>query len=127
MIKNILITGSKGQLGSELGKLHTQYPEFKFLFTDIDELDLTDSNAVAQTVADHRIDYIINCAAYTAVDKAEDDWELCYKINRDAVRNLAEAAQGKANRKEKKSYWQSVRKVSFSERLGYIRPSEIIL
>lgn len=96
MINNILITGAKGQLGSELQAIQSQYPELNFIPTDVDELDLTDKKAVAAFVKAHAIDYIVNCAAYTAVDKAEDDAELCYKINRDAVKNLAEAAVGKA-------------------------------
>ncbi|KAA6301428.1 MAG: dTDP-4-dehydrorhamnose reductase [Candidatus Ordinivivax streblomastigis] len=96
MAKNILITGAKGQLGSELSELFSQYPEFNFIPTDIAELDLTIKEAVASFVSEQKIDYIVNCAAYTAVDKAEDDIDLCYKINRDAVRNLAEAAAGKA-------------------------------
>ncbi|GHT77602.1 NAD(P)-dependent oxidoreductase [Bacteroidia bacterium] len=96
MIKNILITGAKGQLGSELGRLYAQYPEFNFIPTDIDELDLTDKTAVSAFVSDNQIDCIVNCAAYTAVDRAEDEIEWCYKINRDAVRNLAEVACEKA-------------------------------
>jgi dTDP-4-dehydrorhamnose reductase len=96
MAKNILITGSKGQLGSELGRLYAQYPEFNFIPTDIDELDLTKKEDVSAFVKNNNIDYIVNCAAYTAVDRAEDEVELCYKINRDAVKNLAEAANGQA-------------------------------
>ena len=96
MIKNILITGAKGQLGSELSELYGKYSEFNFFPTDIDELDLTDKKAVSAFVSENQIDCIVNCAAYTAVDKAEDDVDLCYKINRDAVQNLAEAACGKA-------------------------------
>jgi dTDP-4-dehydrorhamnose reductase len=95
MIKNILVTGAKGQLGSELIELYTQYPQFNFISTDIDTLDLTKKEAVRKCVDDYCVDYVINCAAYTAVDKAEDDVELCYKINRDAVENLAEAMNGR--------------------------------
>jgi dTDP-4-dehydrorhamnose reductase len=95
MTKNILVTGAKGQLGSELAEIHAQFP-FRFFFTDVDTLDLTDKSAVAAFVARENIDYIVNCAAYTAVDKAEDDAALCWRINRDAVQNLAEAARGKA-------------------------------
>ena len=73
-----------------------QYPGFTFYFTDIDTLDLRDKEALRSFVVDNCIDYIINCAAYTAVDKAEDDAELCYAINSEAVANLAEAASGKA-------------------------------
>ena len=96
MAKNILITGGKGQLGSELGELYVQYPEFNFTSTDIDTLDLSNKTDIIQYIEKNKIDYIVNCAAYTAVDKAEEDVELCYKINRDAVKNLAEAANGKA-------------------------------
>ncbi|MDR0541246.1 MAG: dTDP-4-dehydrorhamnose reductase [Dysgonamonadaceae bacterium] len=96
MSKNILITGAKGQLGSEIHEIAARYPEFNFIPTDVAELDLTDKAAVANFMDIHPVDYVINCAAYTAVDKAEDDLELCYKINCDAVRNLAEASAGKA-------------------------------
>ena len=96
MAKNILITGAKGQLGSEIQKICTRYPGFHFIPTDVEELDLTDKATVTNFINAHTVDYIINCAAYTAVDKAEDEVELCYKINRDAVNNLAEAAAGKA-------------------------------
>ena len=91
-MKNILITGAKGQLGSEIQTICNLYPDFHFIPTDIEELDLTDKAAVAGFIRRHAVDYIINCAAYTAVDKAEDDVELCYKINCAAVNNLAEAA-----------------------------------
>ena len=94
--KNILITGANGQLGSELQKLSENYPAFHFIPTDIDTLNLTDKLEVKTYIQENKIDYIVNCAAYTAVDKAEDDIELCYKINKEAVANLAEAAYGKA-------------------------------
>jgi len=96
MAKNILVTGANGQLGSELKELYSQYPDFNFISTDVDTLDLTKKADVLQCIEENKIDYILNCAAYTAVDKAEDDIELCYKINRDAIKNLAEAANGKA-------------------------------
>lgn len=91
-MKNILVTGSKGQLGNELQLLAKDYDQFNFFFTDIEELDITDKAAVAAFVKGHDIQYIVNCAAYTAVDRAEDDEELCFRINRDAVVNLAECA-----------------------------------
>lgn len=81
-----LITGSKGQLGTELAKL---LPEA--ILTDVADLDITDEEAVKKYVKDHNIDTIINCAAYTAVDKAEDDTELAAKINIDGPRNLAKS------------------------------------
>ena len=91
-MKNILVTGSKGQLGSELQLLATNYEQFRFFFTDVEELDITDKAAISAFVRIHNIQYIINCAAYTAVDRAEDDEVRCFRINRDAVANLAECA-----------------------------------
>ena len=81
-----LITGSKGQLGTELAKL---LPDA--ILTDVADLDITDEQAVKKYVEEHNIDTIINCAAYTAVDKAEDDADLAAKINTDGPRNLAKS------------------------------------
>ncbi|WP_243347549.1 dTDP-4-dehydrorhamnose reductase [Parabacteroides sp. FAFU027] len=91
-MSKILVTGANGQLGSELQELSAKYPQFTFLFTDVDALDICDKEAVSDFIAANGINYLINCAAYTAVDKAEDEPEFCAKINRDAVRNLGEAA-----------------------------------
>jgi len=96
MRHSILITGAKGQLGCELQELISHYPQYRFFPTDIDTLDLCNKEAIESFLNENCIDYIVNCAAYTAVDKAEDDSSLCYRINRDAVQNLAEAACGKA-------------------------------
>lgn len=82
----LLITGSHGQLGTELAAL---LPEA--ILTDVDELDITDLTAVKAFVAEHNIDTIINCAAYTAVDKAEEDQDLAYKINVTGPENLAKS------------------------------------
>lgn len=91
--KNILITGSNGQLGCEIKRISSHHENnFKFFFTDIADLDITDSSAIERFIQENNINYIVNCAAYTAVDKAEDDTELCYKINRDAIINLGIAA-----------------------------------
>ncbi|MCQ2741067.1 MAG: dTDP-4-dehydrorhamnose reductase [Alphaproteobacteria bacterium] len=79
-----LITGSNGQLGTELSKL---LPEA--ILTDADTLDITNAQKVEQFVKEHQVDTIINCAAYTAVDKAEDDASLAERINVDGPRNLA--------------------------------------
>ena len=92
-MKNILITGANGQLGNEIRVASGQFPQFWFFFTDVTELDICNREAVSAFVAENHIDVIVNCAAYTAVDKAEDDAETCYRINRDAVKNLAEAAR----------------------------------
>ncbi|MCC8146079.1 MAG: dTDP-4-dehydrorhamnose reductase [Bacteroidales bacterium] len=94
MKKNILITGSKGQLGSELQDVYPDFPEFNFFPTDIDTLDLTHKKNLEDYVTQNNIHYIINCAAYTAVDKAEEEQELCYQVNHDAVKNIAESAKG---------------------------------
>lgn len=91
-MKNILITGANGQLGNEIQLLAKQYAAYNFIFTDVDTLDICDKDAVLAFAQTNKINYILNCAAYTAVDNAEDNEVLCAKINRDAVRNLAEAA-----------------------------------
>ncbi len=91
-MSNILVTGGNGQLGSCLHKIAANYPSFRFFFTDVDTLDICDSNKVVSFCTSNRIRYIINCAAYTAVDKAEDEEKTAYRINRDAVENLGHAA-----------------------------------
>lgn len=93
-MKNILITGANGQLGNCLRDLVAAYQDkYRFFYTDVEELDITDAAAIDRYVADNQIHVIINAAAYTAVDKAEDDMDMAYKLNRDAVRNLAEVAK----------------------------------
>ncbi|MHB9141338.1 MAG: dTDP-4-dehydrorhamnose reductase [Paludibacter sp.] len=92
-METILITGSKGQLGNEMQQAAKRYPAFQYIYTDVDELDICDKKALNDFVKTNDVNIIVNCAAYTAVDKAEDDVELCYKINRDAVRNIGEVAQ----------------------------------
>lgn len=89
MSKNILITGSNGQLGSEIKQLSVT-SKHRFFFTDVAELDITDKSAVEGFIAENQIDIVINCAAYTNVDKAEDDFEVADKINHLAVKNLAD-------------------------------------
>ncbi|MBQ2025951.1 MAG: dTDP-4-dehydrorhamnose reductase [Paludibacteraceae bacterium] len=92
-MKNILVTGAYGQLGNEVRLLSANYPQYNFMFTDVDSLDICDKAMLLDFVQGNDIRYIINCAAYTAVDKAEDDAELCEKINAKAVKNLGEVAQ----------------------------------
>ncbi|MCD8042242.1 MAG: dTDP-4-dehydrorhamnose reductase [Tannerellaceae bacterium] len=91
-MKKILVTGGNGQLGCCIQAIAGQYPGYEFLFTDVDTLDICNRQAVEGFVEANRVDYIINCAAYTAVDKAEDDEATAMLINRDAVSNLAEVA-----------------------------------
>ncbi|MCU8069524.1 dTDP-4-dehydrorhamnose reductase [Shewanella sp. SM32] len=88
----ILVTGSNGQVGSCLVKQLSQMPEIEFLAVDRTQLDITDAAAVAKLVNDFKPHAIINAAAHTAVDKAEQEVELSYAINRDGPQWLAEAA-----------------------------------
>lgn len=88
---NILITGCNGQLGNEIQLIEKNYPQHKFYNTDVADLDITDSDAVTSFVEQNAIDGIINCAAYTAVDKAEDAEELCMLLNATAPSYLAAA------------------------------------
>ena len=90
-MKNILITGCNGQLGNEMRLQAQGHPEFEFFFTDVKELDITDEKAVETFIASHAIDCVVNCAAYTAVDKAEADEALCDKLNHVAPGYLARA------------------------------------
>ncbi|WP_321290139.1 dTDP-4-dehydrorhamnose reductase [uncultured Sunxiuqinia sp.] len=80
MVK-ILITGAEGQLGSAINEIANQYDDFQFFFTDINELDLTDKVALDAYIEHVKPDYLINCAAYTAVDVAEKDTELAGLLN----------------------------------------------
>ncbi len=82
---NILITGANGQLGNEMRILSASYPKHTYFFTDIAELDITDKAAVSAFVEANAIELIVNCAAYTNVDKAEEDEATAMKINADAV------------------------------------------
>jgi len=85
----ILITGSNGQLGSEFRSVENKYRNYQFTFTDIEELDLTDFKAVHLFFEENTFDYCVNCAGYTAVDKAEDEPNKVFLLNADAIENLA--------------------------------------
>ena len=87
---NILVTGANGQLGNCIRNASTG-SEDKYIFTDVAELDITDAGAVYSMVSDNDVKVIINCAAYTNVDKAETDITLAEKLNCEAVANLANA------------------------------------
>ena len=95
---NILVTGANGQLGNEM-RLVSKSSEDKYIFTDVVELpgvdtlilDITDLDAVRKVVSDYEVKAIVNCAAYTNVDKAEEDVELCALLNAKAPENLAVA------------------------------------
>jgi dTDP-4-dehydrorhamnose reductase len=90
----ILVTGANGQLGREIQKISiNNNNSVKYIFTDYDELDITNKNSVKIFFREHKPDFLINCAAYTAVDKAETDYEKALLINSDAVANLADACK----------------------------------
>ena len=92
-MKNILITGANGQLGNEMRVLSAENPEYAYFFTDVAELDICNEQAILDFVKANQINVIVNCAAYTAVDKAEENVELCTRLNADAVGYLAKAAE----------------------------------
>lgn len=89
---NILITGANGQLGNCMRKAAEDSKD-NYIFTDVAELDITDAEAVAKAVRDNDIKVIVNCAAYTNVDKAESDRDFAELLNATAVRNLADAVK----------------------------------
>lgn len=89
-MSSILVTGSKGQLGSDIQQLAFKFPEYSFLFTDVDELDITDLQELNVFFNKNYFDVVINCVAYTAVDKSENDRDLAYELNAKAPGYLAE-------------------------------------
>ncbi len=90
MIKTIAVTGAKGQLGTVLQQLAPAFAQFKFVFTDVDELNITDATQVRHFFNTYSPKYLINCAAYTAVDKAETERKTAELLNVKAVELLAE-------------------------------------
>lgn len=92
MAKTILITGANGQLGREMRRVLDGDINFYPIYTDVDELDITNASAIEAYLASNSVDYIVNCAAYTAVDAAESNVELCTKLNTEAPSLLAQAA-----------------------------------
>lgn len=94
-MKNVLVTGANGQLGNEMRLQAEENKAFNYFFTDVTELDICDEQAVMRYVTEHQIDVIVNCAAYTAVDKAEDNVELCDRLNHLAPGYLAKAVQSR--------------------------------
>lgn len=89
----VIITGAYGQLGSELSELSRLYPSIEFVFTDADTLDIADEKALGLSFKKFRPGFVVNCAAYTAVDKAEDDRETAQRINSLAPGSLATACK----------------------------------
>ena len=91
-MKTILVTGANGQLGNEMRRLG-ELSSNNYLFTDIEELDVTDAGAVQRFVSENGVEVVVNCVAYTNVDKAESDEETAYKVNATAVENIAKAVK----------------------------------
>lgn len=91
-MKTVLVTGANGQLGNSIRLLAENHPGYNFLFTDVDTLDITNPAAVWGMIKDNQVDFVLNCAAYTAVEKAEEDEALCRRINAFAVGVLGKAA-----------------------------------
>ena len=89
----ILVVGANGQLGSELRVIALTQNVLDFIFSDIDELDITQALAVNKALGLHKPHFVVNCAAYTAVDRAEEEGELAFKLNSEAPRLLASACK----------------------------------
>ena len=90
----ILVTGANGQLGSEFRRLGPMWPQFHFIYTDRNKLDIDDKSGIKFFFSKHSFDYCINCAAYTAVDKAETEMKKAFAVNADGPLFLAEACRG---------------------------------
>lgn len=89
---NILVTGANGQLGNEMRRVSSTSSN-QYIFTDVAELDITSRDSIRKMVNDNQIHVIVNCAAYTNVDKAEDDFATADLLNNKAVENLAVVAK----------------------------------
>ena len=92
MVK-VLITGSNGQLGSEIKELQSNYDNIECIFKDLPELDICNFESLNSFVLDQKINAVINCAAYTAVDKAEKNFQIAHRVNSEGVTNLVEALE----------------------------------
>ena len=90
---NILVTGSNGQLGSEIKDLVTNYKDFNFFFMDLPELNICNADALDTFILNKKINAVINCAAYTAVDQAEENPEIAEQVNTKGVLNLVNALE----------------------------------
>ena len=89
----VLVTGSNGQLGSEIKEIHLEYENIECIFKDVDELDISDIGSLNSLIINENINAVINCAAYTAVDKAEENIEIAERVNSAAVFNIIEALE----------------------------------
>ena len=89
----VLITGSNGQLGSEIQELNSTYNNLECIFKDLPELDICDTESLNSLILNQNINAVINCAAYTAVDKAEENFEIANRVNKIGVSNLIKALE----------------------------------
>lgn len=89
MSLNVLVTGAKGQLATSIMDIENLYPNISFIYTNSDELNLSDKNALDLFFENNNLNWCINCAAYTAVDNAETNKEIAYKVNAQGVKDLA--------------------------------------
>lgn len=89
----VIITGANGQLGTSIKKFQEEFPEIDFVYTDVDELNITDETKLEEFFSHQDFDYLVNCAAYTAVDKAEEDEENARLLNVKAVELLAKSSK----------------------------------
>src|SRR5680860_668569 len=92
-MKKVLVTGAAGQLGKCIEKYSSQFPDLEFTFKGSDSFDLTLYAVVSTFLRENKFDYCINCAAYTNVEKAENEREMAYLVNSKAVKNLAEVCK----------------------------------
>ncbi len=92
-MKKVLVTGASGQLGWTIQQISSNYPEIEFVFKSSLHLDITDENLVESTFNKGNFDYCINCAAYTNVEQAEKTPEVAFKVNAEAVKNIANACK----------------------------------
>lgn len=96
-LRTILVTGANGQLGFELNRVSAAYPWFNFIFADRDTLNIADPNEVFSFFNQYKLDVVINCAAYTAVDKAESEPDIAYAVNSRGVAHLVEQCKRQAS------------------------------
>lgn len=92
-MNTILVTGANGQLGNEIKQIASKYSDFNFIFTDVENLDITKLSDIQEFYRNNSFNFLINCAAYTNVDKAESDEANAFNINANAVKNLAEISK----------------------------------
>jgi dTDP-4-dehydrorhamnose reductase len=89
----VLVTGGNGQLGSEIKAIANEFDQFNFIFTDSKELNISNKSEVDSFFSNNNINAVINCAAYTAVDKAEEEYEKANSVNHLGIRHIADMCE----------------------------------